>query len=123
MAQAPKYDLQEIFAIIDGGDKNRVWFSAPSRSIQEVIKVYQGSIDFKDAEEAAIFILKGIRSLKPENFVERILQWDAIADVYGVIFDSRPWYVKFMVEDGILNEISFHPPTKPLKTISGLIIG
>ncbi len=123
MAQTPKYSLQEIFAIIDSGDKSLIWISAPSRSVIEIVKVYQSSSQGMDAELATKFIIKGLRALTPDCFVERVLQWDAVADVYGIIFDGKPWYVKFMLEDGIINEISFHPPEKPLKTISDRVIG
>jgi hypothetical protein len=67
--------------------------------------------------------LQGILVLKPEDFVERILQWGSVvADVYGLVFDARPWYVKFIFEEGVLEEISFHPPEKPLKTVVGKLI-
>ncbi len=38
------------------------------------------------------------------------------------ILYKNPWYVKFMIEDGLLEQISFHPPKKQIKTITGLVI-
>lgn len=43
-------------------------------------------------------------------------------DKYGLMFDGRPWFIKFAIVDGELEEISFHPPEKELKTLSGLVI-
>jgi len=121
-----KFSLAEVFRIIDSCDLNRIWFSAPSRSVNEVIKAYAGSTTPKNYEDAVKFILGGIKTLDDGAFVERVVQWGdpkCIADVYGLIYDGKPWYVKFRIEDdGVLDEISFHPPEKELKTISGKII-
>lgn len=55
-----------------------------------------------------------------------MLQWgdaSCIADVYGLIFDGKPWFVKFRIdEDGELDEISFHAPAKEIKTVAGKVI-
>ena len=127
MMVTARYPLQSVFAIIDAGDLSRVWFSAPSRSLSSVLKVYQGEASGpKDPEEAKRFILKGLRSLKEENFVRTVIMWgdpNCLGDEYGLVFDKRGWYAKFRIdEDGDLDEISFHPPERELKTVGGLII-
>ncbi len=89
-----------------------------------MIEVYAGTDAPKSYEEAMQFILSGIQVLSPSDFVERVLQWGAtVADVYGLIFDSRTWYVKFIFENGVLEQISFHPPEKPMKTVKGKTVG
>lgn len=64
-------------------------------------------------------------NLKPTHFVGRVSQWSGsvVADVYGAIFDERPWYIKFVLgEDGVVEQISFHPPEHDMVTVSGLKI-
>lgn len=122
-----RYLLPGVFAIIDAGDLSRIWFSAPSRSLKPVLKIYQSEASGpKDPEEAKRFILRGIRSLKEENFVRTVIMWgdaNCLGDEYGLISDNRGWYAKFRIdEDGELDEISFHPPERELKTVGGLVI-
>ncbi len=80
--------------------------------------------------EAEAFILKAIRSLTEVHFCESVLQWNdpkCVADVYGFNYDDRPWYVKFRInredeDDAFLDEISFHPPEKEMKTVDGVVV-
>ena len=122
MALTSKYDLNIVQKLIRRGVADSIWFSAPSRSLYEVVRVYSNSDAPKSLVEAADFICAGLLQLKPDHFVKRVLQWEVVADVYGLIFDGRPWYVKFVLNDGVLEEISFHPPEKTLKTVAGLQI-
>ena len=75
----------------------------------------------EDVVEA--LILRGIKALTDAHFVQRVIQWDdpkCVADVYGITFEGCPWYVKFLIdEEGILEQISFHPPEKDLMTVGG----
>lgn len=75
-------------------------------------------------DEVEAFILRGIKTLTDAHFIQRVLQWDdpkCVADVYGIIFEGCPWYVKFLIdEEGILEPISFHPPEKDLTTSGGI---
>ena len=123
MAAKAKFALADVFRIIDSGDLNRIWFSARSRSVDSVIRTYVGSKTPKTETEAVQLILSGIKGLDEGAFVENVMQWNdpkCIADVYGLIFDGRPWYVKFRIEEsGDLDEISFHPPEKDLVTVTG----
>ena len=67
------------------------------------------------------FVLAGIKELTDRHFVKTVLQWGKPADVYGLIYDGKPWYVKFTLEDdGTLQEISFHPPELEMITIGGI---
>ena len=125
MKVTAKYPLQQVFDIIDSEDREKVWFSAKSKSIDPVIEVYSKTSAPKTITEAQLYILAGLKALTRLNFVQRTIQWNnpkCIADVYGLIYDKRPWYVKFMIEDGLLEQISFHPPKAELKTIGGLLI-
>ena len=54
-----------------------------------------------------------------------------VVDVYGLLFDARPWYVKFSIKDEenengalekLLQEISFHPPSEGFVTSGGINI-
>ena len=123
MVAKARYALTDVFRIIDSGSLDRIWFSAKSRSVDAVIKAYAGSASPKTVSDAEKFILSGIRALDDGAFVQSAVQWgDAkcIADVYSVMFDGKPWYVKFRIEEnGDLDEISFHPPEKDLVTVSG----
>jgi hypothetical protein len=122
VAQTPKYDLSTVQLLVHRNVPDTIWFSAPSRSVDEVVRVYRTSATPKNPTEAAAFILQGLLALTGGNFVERLMQWGTVADVYGLVFDGRPWYVKFVFEDGVLEEISFHPPQRPMTTITGLVI-
>lgn len=117
MAQKARYDLQQVFQLAADG---KYWFPAKTRSSYAVMKIYNLS-----SEEAETFILKAIRELTEAHFCERVIQWGdskCIADVYGLIYDGRPWYVKLRIEDDFLEEISFHPPEKEMKTVGGMVI-
>lgn len=81
----------------------------------------------ENVAEAEAFILKGILELKEENFYKRVIQWGdskCIADVYGIVFDGKPWFVKFRIdsEEDLLEEISFHPPEETFVTVGGIQI-
>ena len=124
MIGSPKHDLQKVKQLVE---ERKVCFSSPSRSLNEVTRVYETTATPKSQEDAENFIYEGILKLGPGNFAGRVLQWEEVADVYGMIFDSRPWYVKFMVfrdEHNLdsLEEISFHPPKAPLPTLDGQTI-
>jgi len=119
----PKYDLKQMQSLILSGKLDKIWFSAPSRSIQEVIRVFRETDHPKSNEEAIDFILKGLLRLAGEDFVKVSPQWEnEFADVYGLVFDGRPWFVKFIMSDDGLEEISFHPPKEEMKTVGGKII-
>ncbi len=125
MKVTAKYPLPQVFDIIDTEHNEKVWFTAKSKSIDPVIEVYSKTSAPKTITEAQIFILTGLKALANLNFVQRSIQWNnpkCIADVYGLIYDKRPWYIKFMIEDGVLEQISFHPPKRQIKTIGGLVI-
>lgn len=101
-----------------------IGFPLRSLSLDQVIRVYQDSESPKSQWEAEEFIRAGMKALEPKNFAGRTRQWESeIADQYGIIFDGKPWFVKFLIgQDGELEEISFHPPEKPLAIKSGEII-
>lgn len=104
-----------------------MWFAARSRSTYAVIRVLEAKGSQRSTAEADRFILRGLKELTEAHFVESVIQWgdpNCVADVYGLIFDGSPWYVKFRIdtEEQTLEEISFHPPEKELTTVGGLKI-
>ena len=122
-----RYSLPGVFAIIDAGDLGRIWFSAPSRSLKPVLKIYQSEASGpKDPEEAKRFICRGIRSpRRKKNFVRTVIMWgdaNCLGDEYGLICDNRGWYAKLPMIGRELDEIWFHPPERELKTVGGLVI-
>jgi hypothetical protein len=122
-----KYELKEVFRLIG---ESKYWFSAPSRSVNEVIKVYSGSGSPKSNSEAEKFITDGVLTLTDGNFYQSATQWGMVVDIYGLIYDGKPWYVKFAIADEeeggvtepLLQEISFHPPEKEFVTSGGIKI-
>jgi|GEM_PF-6603641 len=76
-------------------------------------------------EQAEQFALEGIFQLTEKHFYKRVLQWtDCIADVYGLMFHDKPWFIKFRIdkEKDLLEEISFHPPDESFVTVGGFTI-
>ena len=119
-----RYPLEQVFELID---QQKYWFSARSRSLFPVVRTLETQGQKITPEEAGLFILRGIKKLEAHHFVESIIQWNdpkCVADVYGLIFEDLSWYVKFRIdhEDGILEEISFHPPERDLVTVEGIKI-
>lgn len=128
--QEPIYDLEQVKKIcercLESTDTERfINFIAPSRSLQCIVEV----IGCKPSEATKICI-QGILQLQPNDFSHRTLQWDTVADVYGLEnYLNNDWYVKFTLyadeENGDhfkLEEISFHPPKKDLELIDGRIL-
>jgi hypothetical protein len=127
MAERPKYELADVFQLIR---VSKYWFSARSRSVNEVIRVYANSGSPKTTADAEKLILNALLTLTEKNFYQRNFQWEVILDIYGLIYDNRCWYVKFAVvdeeENGMtdlwLQEISFHPPKEGSVTLGGIKI-
>ena len=125
MATKPAHPLDEVKKLVNAylkKSENTVFISAPSRSVDQVVAIYP---HFTVEQDAVNFILNGILTLAEGDFCFSNLQWNdpnLVADVYGFIYDGKPWFVKFLIENNCLEEISFHPPEKALKTITGKII-
>ena len=98
----------------------------PSKSLRAVIDAFKGESDGPNSlSEAKLFIFEGIKTLKSENFIRRTIQWNdvnCIADNYGLIYAKKPWFVKFLIEDACLEEVSFHPPDRDDVTVGGINI-
>jgi hypothetical protein len=115
-----RYDLGIVKKLVrewmDGEDKG--WFSAPSCSVDYVIHVFECTQ--VEAEET---ILVGILMLESSNFIRRIYVWGSVADEYGLqSYLGHNWYIKFVVEDGELEQISFHPSEKEMRLANGRAI-
>lgn len=118
----PQFDLRDVKKLADEyfeGHKT-VWFAAPSRSINYVVKVFHCS-----GKEAERIVLEGLKLLEKEDFSRSFLQWeDYLVDEYGLEnYMGHNWYVKFTInnEGGakILDEISFHPLEKSMSLSDG----
>ena len=115
MAQTPKYPLTDVMPLIE-----ECVFSAASCSTYAVIAVFRqqgGNLTQDQAEE---WIRKELKQLKNTDFFQRTIQWGVIvADVYGKVITGQSWYIKFIIEDGRLDSISFHPSEKDMVLQSG----
>ena len=118
MARHPLNEVKRLVkAFLDKRDCT-VWFSAASRSIDPVVAIYPHF----STQEATDWILRAILNLSEGDFCSSTLQWgdpNLVADIYGLIYDGKSWFVKFLIENDCLEEISFHPPEKTLTTVSG----
>ena len=123
MAPEARYQLSDVFRLLD---EKKFWFSARSRSIFQVARIFEARGEPLAEDEVETFILRGIKALTDAHFVQRVIQWDdpkCVADVYGIIFEGCPWYLKFLVdEEGLLEQISFHSPEKDLVTTGGIMV-
>lgn len=97
----PKFDLSEVHRLVNDwkAGKETGWFSATSASIDYVAFVFS----CRDTEAEKI-VLEAILKLEPSDFSRRILQWDVdVADLYGLEgFLGYDWYIKFLIDDGVL---------------------
>ncbi len=124
MAPKSAHPLAEVKRLISAHlqkGEDTVWFSAVTRSVDQVTSVYPHF----STQEAVRFILEAMLSLTEGDYCSSNLQWgstDLVADVYGLIYDGKPWFIKFLIENDTVEEISFHPPEKPIKTSAGKII-
>lgn len=105
-----------------------VYFSAQRRSINCVIEEFQLKGRPMGFLEAKVYILEAMQELVAGDFSHSHSQWDGFADVYGVVRDEIPWFIKFMLgvdlekKQEYLEQISFHRPEKDLKLANGKII-
>lgn len=118
--QNSKFNLDDVKRL--AGDwltgKQCGWFSATSCSIDYLIHIYECT-----QVEAESIILRGILKLQNEDFNRRISMWGKVADEYGLEgYLTYNWYVKFMIEDGDLEQISFHPCEKDMTLANGRTI-
>jgi len=118
--QTPKFDLDQVKQLAGEwmGGKHCGWFSATSCSVDYVIHVFECT-----QTEAEVIILDGILKLENADFSRRVSMWDSVADEYAIeSYLGYNWYVKFMVEDGDLEQISFHPCEKDMTLANGRTI-
>ena len=100
-------------------------YIAKSSATDRVLEVYPD----KTRSEAEEFIKVGLGHLKQEDYCNTLILKDCRkSDVYGLIYDKRHWYIKFLLEydneydEWFIANISFHPPRWDMKTISGTVI-
>lgn len=124
MAPKPAHPLSEVKRLVNAylqDNRDTIWFSATSRSINQVAAIYPHF----DQQAIVRFILNALLILTEADYCSSNLQWagsQLVADVYGIICDGKPWFVKFLIENDCLEEISFHPPERPLQTVGGKLI-
>lgn len=76
------------------------------------------------AVDAEAFIRDRVLSLRPEHFAHTLTNQPPPADVYGLEYEGRGWYIKVTIHATAgrhLAVISCHPPTDPLRTRAGTI--
>ena len=115
------YSLQQVQSIVREGKTEQIHI-LPKRSTFQVIRTYAATGKSLTIKEANEFILKGLLQFTEKNFLKSQIQWDCVVDIYGLIFDAKPWFVKFYIEEGELVETSFHPPEKTFTTTGGIKI-
>ena len=125
--ETPKFELKDVFAVIDSGDLSRIWFPVEAKSVRAVVAYFSLVASQRMEPDAAVdFILKGIKTLTSTDFVHRRVLYDDpehIADVYAKEIGGSSWYIKFRLDDdGDLEEVSFHPPRNEVTTAKGLKI-
>ena len=119
------YDLlivKQLAQKFKDGDKDALWFSAPTRSTYFVAKIFACS-----EEEAKLIIADGILKLRDADYHKKGHQWGDATDIYGLEnYGEHNWFIKFILsdDDGVnyVEEISFHPNDKPLVLIDGRIL-
>lgn len=115
--QSPKFNLDEVKQLARDWSEGKYcgWFSAPSCSVDYVIHVFACT-----QAEAETIILNGILRLDHKDFSRRISMWGSVADEYALEgYCRNNWYIKFMVEDSVLEQISFHPCEKNMTLADG----
>ncbi len=118
--QTPKFDLNEVKRLAHEWQQGKHcgWFSATTCSVDYVIHVFECTQD-----DAELIILSGILKLENGDFSRRISMWGCVADEYALEnYLGYNWYVKFMVEDSELEQISFHPCEKDMTLANGRTI-
>lgn len=115
MSQVAKYDLEEVKGLLRLKEYNIL----PRRSVFKVVDFFRCAGCSKSNEEAEQYIVDNILELDQRDFATRVLQWEIVADVYGIEnLDGENWYVKFYIETDDCEKhvvgISFHPLEKNL---------
>lgn len=118
--QGSKFDLDKVKQLVRDcmEGKDCVWFSAPSCSVDYLIHIFECT-----QVEAGSIILNGLLKLETRDFSRRVSMWSRIADQYGLeSYLGHNWYIKFMLEDGELEQISFHPCENNMLLENGRVI-
>ncbi len=118
--QSPKFDLAEVKLLVQECLKGKYcgWFSATSCSVDYVIHIFECTHAFAES-----IIFDGILKLETGDFCRRVSMWDSVADEYGLeSYLGHNWYIKFLVEDGMIEQISFYPCEKDMMLANGRTI-
>jgi len=127
-----KYPLEEVKVLaqeaLNNPDSNKVWFSAPPKSYESVIKALKKQGITVSTDGAQKYILREILNLSPADFMEQWAgQWDdprRVVDHYGKRKDGIPWFIKFDInrQENFLDELSFHPALKDMRLENKTVI-
>ena len=123
---APAFSLAEVLELIRNDD---IEF-AISSAIKPVITAYSDSNPYMSTVEAENLIIDALLQLENCHFVRTVIMTTngAKADESGMIYDNRGWYVKLSIstypgsDERYVDNISFHPPRRDMKTTGGIII-
>jgi hypothetical protein len=108
----PAYDLDEVKRLAQTGQ-----VQMRPRKSRDIV----GDLLDLEPREAEAFVVGLIGQLRPEHFAETKVEKTPPADVFGIFFEGRGWYIKVAIDRGRLAVISCHPPEIPLRTRAGTI--
>ncbi len=118
MAQKPLFPLTTVKELVD-----KCYFSAPTKSSHAVITVKRHNGIKWQQHEAEHWIREQLKALCDDDFYKRTPQWAIeFADVYGKEIDGESWFIKFLIKDGELESISFHPAEEEMILQTGMKI-
>jgi Motility quorum-sensing regulator, toxin of MqsA len=108
-ARVPRFPLVRVKALVAAGS-----FVVQESRAQAFHETYR---------QAALAVREVCSQITERQFARtESLTWDE-ADVYGVWYRQRGWYLKLTIDESIpeLAIISFHPLQRPLRTNAGVM--
>lgn len=133
LVSRPFFPLEEVRQLVEEDfedvTKEKVIFTAKSRSIDKIIEVHRSLKGRRmTSVKAAEFIKYRLLELCEDHFSEtKTGQWGDplfVVDIYGLEYEGIPYYIKFRIdrETAQLDEISFHPLEHDLMLANGTIL-
>jgi hypothetical protein len=126
----PTFNLDDIKRLaeqaIEDPKKGTLVFPAPRKSIHSVINTMRGRGLNLNSVKAQTWICYRLLDLTPDHFYQSEAgQWgdlSCVTDQYGIRYEGIPWFIKFRIEAGKLEEISCHPLERDMTLASGTVL-